>query len=672
MSRVLGRLLVLLAVVPVSIGATWAPFAEHLHQPQSLTFEDRVAAQRAIEEVYWRHRIWPKENPSPKPSLDAMMPESAIRTKVEDYLKKSNALEKWWQRPITGAQLQAELGRMARDTHDPRVLRELFDALRGDALVLAETLARQVLADRLARSWYASDERFHGEARRRADAAFAACRDAQCLKAMGGVYSETTWKLEDGETGDLRAAADNAPSSFDARTWSLRLERLAAAFDARPDSLPIRTWSRPKETTGAFVMNAVLSQREGEIVMATTAWPRRSFDDWWKAERVAIGTAVRTAEDRFTLPRVDLVACAGDTWTPTYHDAPDPRSEHSAVWTGTEMIVWGGSLSNGATDVNSGGRYDPATDTWTATSMGAGVPDPRRAHTAVWTGTEMIVWGGYGNQGTLNMERGGRYDPGTNTWTATSTAGIPPLRVFHSSVWTGMDMIVWGGEPPTSVGGRYCACPEGRIAYRDADGDGYGAAGVSIPSCDGSIPAGYVDDSTDCNDANAAVHRGAVEVCNGVDDNCNGLVDEDTNGEDSDGDLIHNLCDNWPFNYNPTQSDTDHDGQGDVCDLDDGLIWEWRNDRASVSWQAEQGPKAWDVYIGDLDVLKKTGVYTQAPGSNALADRHCGEAQTFADDLGVPAAGKVSFSLVTGVTNGVEGSLGSSSSGARPNANPCP
>ena len=56
-----------------------------LAQPASArepTFEDRVAAQRAVEEVYWRHRIWPKENPGPKPRLASVMPNRVIRAKV--------------------------------------------------------------------------------------------------------------------------------------------------------------------------------------------------------------------------------------------------------------------------------------------------------------------------------------------------------------------------------------------------------------------------------------------------------------------------------------------------------------------------------------------------------------------------------------------------------------
>jgi len=66
-----------------------------------LTFADRVAYQRAVEEVYWRHRIWPTERPDPKPSLDAVMSQAQLERKVHDYLRKSQALEDYWQRLIT-------------------------------------------------------------------------------------------------------------------------------------------------------------------------------------------------------------------------------------------------------------------------------------------------------------------------------------------------------------------------------------------------------------------------------------------------------------------------------------------------------------------------------------------------------------------------------------------
>ena len=74
-----------------------------------LTFAERVAYQRAIEEVYWRHRIWPKENSKSKPSLDEVMSAQQIEKKVEDYLRDAQALEDYWQRPITPDQLQTEM-----------------------------------------------------------------------------------------------------------------------------------------------------------------------------------------------------------------------------------------------------------------------------------------------------------------------------------------------------------------------------------------------------------------------------------------------------------------------------------------------------------------------------------------------------------------------------------
>src|SRR6184192_3214445 len=58
-----------------------------------LTFAERVSYQRALEEVYWRHRIWPKERPDRKPTLDEVMPSAQLEKKVADYLRKSQALE---------------------------------------------------------------------------------------------------------------------------------------------------------------------------------------------------------------------------------------------------------------------------------------------------------------------------------------------------------------------------------------------------------------------------------------------------------------------------------------------------------------------------------------------------------------------------------------------------
>jgi hypothetical protein len=122
-----------------------------------------------------------------------------------------------------------------------------------------------------------------------------------------------------------------------------------------------------------------------------------------------------------------------------------PRNWATAVWTGKEMIVWGGE--DGKSEAT-GGRYDPATDTWKPTSTSV-APRPRSGHVAVWTGTEMIVWGGY--DGSNVLLSGGRYDPATDTWAVTSTTGAPANASEPRAVWAGKEMIVWGGQDTTGV-----------------------------------------------------------------------------------------------------------------------------------------------------------------------------------------------------------------------------
>jgi hypothetical protein len=129
---------------------------------RTLTFAERVACQRAIEEVYWRHRTWPKENAREKPSLDRVMSAAQVEKKVEDYLLSSQALEDYCQRPIRAEQLQAEIERMAKHTKQPDVLRELFEALGNDPFTIAECLARPTLLERLVTNSRARDQRIRG------------------------------------------------------------------------------------------------------------------------------------------------------------------------------------------------------------------------------------------------------------------------------------------------------------------------------------------------------------------------------------------------------------------------------------------------------------------------------------------------------------------------------
>lgn len=147
-----------------------------------------------------------------------------------------------------------------------------------------------------------------------------------------------------------------------------------------------------------------------------------------------------------------------DTWRSLATvNAPSGRGGHSAVWTGTRMIVWGG-FDETANWTNTGGIYNPATDTWEPMTV-TSAPEARGSHEAIWTGSTMVIWGGQGaTPGNPLLNTGGRYNPATSTWLPTTISGAPSGRSGALTVWTGNEMIIWGGfgnSGWTNTGGRY-------------------------------------------------------------------------------------------------------------------------------------------------------------------------------------------------------------------------
>jgi len=135
------------------------------------------------------------------------------------------------------------------------------------------------------------------------------------------------------------------------------------------------------------------------------------------------------------------------------------------------MIVWGGKNVDA---VDTGARYDPVEDIWVATSTD-GTPGIRFAHTAIWTGSQMIVWGGT-NAPAVTVGGGG-YDPIEDLWTPATEVDGPGVRVGHSAIWTGERMLVWDGTED-ATGGSYD--PDGV----DQDGDHHGC----VLDCDDASP----------------------------------------------------------------------------------------------------------------------------------------------------------------------------------------
>ena len=226
-------------------------------------------------------------------------------------------------------------------------------------------------------------------------------------------------------------------------------QRFATAGGAC-ESLPIGTLSPLQEDEGHFYATIVIDKTNGHFKLATVSWLKESLESWLARVENQGPAAMTTPSSNYTLPQISDGGCIDDTWT-AISGQPDARHSHTAVWTGNEMIIWGGEVFN-FIFFSPGGRYNPGTDSWMPTS-GVNAPTARSAHTAVWTGTEMIVWGGY--DGTTDLDTGGQYDPNTDSWTPTSTADAPPGRRAHTAVWTGSEMIVWGGYPDVNTGGRY-------------------------------------------------------------------------------------------------------------------------------------------------------------------------------------------------------------------------
>src|SRR5437773_2705783 len=422
-----------------------AVFGANGHESRTLSFAERVAYQRAIEDVYWRHRIWPKERPDPKPSLDQVMSQAQLEKKVADYLRNSQALEDYWQQPITAEQLQAEMDRMAQHTKQPEVLRELFEALGNDPFVIAECLARPVLAERLLTSWYNQGQQVHSEMRQQPLESWRARAERQVPETVAATsFSYTLPTIPDGVSGctddtwtDTTTSNAPAPRYIHTAVWTgsemIVWGGYAGLGTGGRYDLNTDTWT-PTSTTNA----------PSPRYHHTAVWTGSEMIVWGGSSGFGgLGTGGRYNPGT-------------DTWTATSTtNAPHGRYRHTAIWTGNEMIVWGGT--DGSNYLNTGGRYNPGTDSWTATST-TNTLDGRELHSGVWIGDEMIIWGGTGNNPLLNT--GGRYNPGTDTWTATSTTGAPAGRYWHTAVWNGSEMIIWGGEngnPATNTGGSYCA-----------------------------------------------------------------------------------------------------------------------------------------------------------------------------------------------------------------------
>jgi hypothetical protein len=234
-----------------------------------------------------------------------------------------------------------------------------------------------------------------------------------------------------------------------------------------------------------------------DVVSTSTLAPGMTLDNWFLITTTPAPSA-RIGHTAVQVDGIGMIVYGGDflqdgaVYSPTINtwiqqitttNSPSARVGHTAIWTGTEMLVWGGELlvpiaiewSDPPTNsipslyrvtTMEGARYNPISNTWKAIATTIYTPEDRVNHTAIWTGNRMIIWGGErvrmsvtGSMTRTKLNTGGVYDPDSDSWgyfpNLNSGFGAPSARRYHSCVWTGGQMLVWAGDGGSNTGGMY-------------------------------------------------------------------------------------------------------------------------------------------------------------------------------------------------------------------------
>lgn len=207
---------------------------------------------------------------------------------------------------------------------------------------------------------------------------------------------------------------------------------------------PSTTTAAPLDTVGGWIS---IPEAPRAFAPAVQVWTGTELIAWGNATDSLDGPAIGMAYNPTTTAWREL--------TP----GPGRRQQPAAVWTGSELLIWGGDAWDGEQTVltNDGFAYDPATDTWS--TIPAAPLSPRTYPFHVWTGEELIVWGGMEEieEFLLSGTTGGAaYNPTTNTWRVLAEAPLG-RRNPGVAVWTGTSMITGGNGDQTDGDASWAA-----------------------------------------------------------------------------------------------------------------------------------------------------------------------------------------------------------------------
>ena len=260
---------------------------------------------------------------------------------------------------------------------------------------------------------------------------------------------DTTW------ASDLAWSPDGRQITFarqDVEGWGLFVMEADGTNERRVfeqlKAASSPTWS-PDGTQIAFTAlrpgtghdTLFLSSSNGSIVREISGLPVEALSPSWQplVQEPSPTPASTPSPSETPTPSPISGTEIGSGWT----ELPQPpwsTSGGAMVWTGTELLSWGGWRDGDA--VADGYAFTPSTGAWTSLPP---APGGRTGSEAIWTGSEAIFWGGRDQQ--RSYSDGFAFDPSTQSWTSIAPAPIP--AVFGTVVvWTGTEMIVWGGGKP--------------------------------------------------------------------------------------------------------------------------------------------------------------------------------------------------------------------------------
>ncbi|HUH06348.1 MAG TPA: kelch repeat-containing protein [Egibacteraceae bacterium] len=221
----------------------------------------------------------------------------------------------------------------------------------------------------------------------------------------------------------------------------------------------------PDGTSSATDPSAAVALAPGEwsvLASPPVPAPLEGVTVWTGSEVITWGgVGVGTDSPRQVL-RADGAAYspAEDAWRLIAASSLTPRRGMAGAWTGAELLVWGGA--DESSHLADGAAYDPRLDQWRP--LAASPLSARSDSAAVWTGDELLVIGGHDNGGPLNDAAA--YDPRRDEWRVLSPGPAALARVWQlSGVWAGDSAVLWPRDGAAEPGARYAVDSDTWVSF---------------------------------------------------------------------------------------------------------------------------------------------------------------------------------------------------------------